>query len=71
MTRITVEQLIMLVAILFIIYFVLNIKETFELLNSDNKESKPNSKPKSTECSETAINNGYTDYIFGGVKFIR
>ena len=67
MTRITVEQLIMLVAILFIIYFVLNIKETFELLNSDNKESKP----KSTECSKTAINNGYTDYIFGGVKFIR
>jgi hypothetical protein len=70
MTTITIEQLIMLVAIFFIIYFVLNIKETFELLNSDNKESKPKSKPKS-ECSETAINDGYTDYIFGGVKFIR
>jgi hypothetical protein len=70
MATITVEQLIMLVAILFIIYFVLNIKETFELLNSDNKEPKPKPKSKS-ECSETAINDGYTDYIFGGVKFVR
>lgn len=62
MTKINIEQLVMLVAIFFIIYFMINIKETFEQL-SPNKKSK--------QCSQKAINDGYNHYIFGGVKFIR
>lgn len=68
MKQINIEQLIMLVAIVFIIYFIMNMKETFA-----HTEIDPNtkSKPKSKECEQQAIDNGYTDYIFGGVKFAR
>ena len=68
MNQINIEQLIMLVAILFIIYFMMNAKETFAEFEQDKKTK---TKPKSTECSQLAIDQGYTDYIFGGVKFIR
>lgn len=63
MTKINIEQLVMLVAIFFIIYFMINIKETFEQLSPKEKSKK--------ECSQKAINDGYNHYIFGGVKFIR
>lgn len=68
MKQINIEQLIMLVAVFFIIYFIMNMKETFAQV-----EKNPNtkSKPKSTECAQQAIDKGYTDYIFGGVKFAR
>lgn len=66
MKQINVEQVIMLVAIFFIIYFMMNIKETFAEVKTDSK-----SKPKSTECAQLAIDKGYTDYIFGGLKFVR
>ena len=66
MNQINIEQLIMLVAIFFIIYFMMNARETFAEFEKDKK-----SKPKSTECSQISIDQGYTDYIFGGVKFIR
>lgn len=68
MKQINIEQLIMLVAIFFIIYFLINMKETFAQVEIDSKDK---SKPKSTECAQLAIDKGYTDYIFGGVKFIR
>ena len=60
MAKINIEQLVMLVAIFFIIYFMINIKETFEQLSPNQKQ-----------CSRKAINDGYNHYIFGGVKFIR
>lgn len=66
MKQINIEQLIMLVAIFFIIYFMMNMKETFAQVEQDKKY-----KPKSTECSQLAINDGYTDYIFGGLKSVR
>lgn len=68
MNQINIEQLIMLVAIFFIIYFMMNAKETFADFEKDKKTK---SKPKSTECSQLSIDQGYADYIFGGVKFIR
>jgi hypothetical protein len=68
MKQINIEQLIMLVAIFFIIYFLMNMKETFAPIEN---ESKVKHKPKSTECAQLAIDKGYNDYIFGGVKFIR
>jgi hypothetical protein len=67
MKQINIEQLIMLVGIFFIIYFLMNIKETFAQLENN----KPTSKPKSTECAQLAIDKGYNDYIFGGLKFVR
>lgn len=68
MKQISIEQLVMLVAIFFIIYFVMNIKETFALIENKSKDEY---KPKSTECAQLAIDKGYNDYIFGGVKFVR
>lgn len=68
MKQINIEQLIMLVAIFFIIYFLMNIKETFAPIEN---ESKDEYKPKTTECGQLAIDKGYNDYVFGGVKFIR
>ena len=64
MKEINVEQLIMLVALLFVIYFFINIKETFDQLKTTEKES-------TKDCSQRAINAAYNDYLFGGVKFIR
>lgn len=68
MKQINIEQLIMLVAIFIIIYFMINMKETFAQVEIDPNNK---SKPKSTECSQLAIDKGYNDYIFGGVKFVR
>lgn len=61
MKDINVEQLIMLVALLFMIYFFMNLKETFDQLKEE----------PSRDCSQKAINTAYNDYVFGGVKFIR
>lgn len=61
--QLTIEDFLMLIVVLFVVYFFLNIKETFEQI-----ETKP--KPKK-ECSQASINSAYNDYIFGGVKFVR
>lgn len=61
MKDINIEQLIMLVALLFMIYFFMNIKETFDQLKEDKTT-------KTKDCSQRSINAAYNDYIFGGVK---
>lgn len=63
--EITKEHFIMLVAVLFILYFVMNIKETF-----DQIMDKP-VKRSTKSCSQKEINAAYNDYVFGGTKFIR
>lgn len=64
MKDINIEQLLMLVALLFMIYFFMNIKETFDQLKEDKA-------PKTKECSQQSVNTAYNDYIFGGAKFVR
>lgn len=63
----TVEHLIVLVAILFILYFMMTtskkIKEQFEQIT--------NSKPKDRACAQESINYAFLDYVFGGVKSTR
>ena len=59
---ITIEHLAMLVAILFIIYFMMTAKENFEQINS---------KPKDRSCAQESINYAYLDYVFGGIKSPR
>lgn len=70
MTTVTITDLLLLIAVLFILYFVMNTilnkkknkKETFE----------QTSQPKTNKaCSQTSINEGYLNYTFGGVKFVR
>lgn len=65
----TVEHLIALVAILFILYFMMTtskkIKEQFEQITNSN------SKPKDRACGQESINYAFLDYVFGGVKSTR
>jgi hypothetical protein len=60
---ITIEHLIMLVAILYIIYFMMTAKENFEQII--------NSRPKNRSCSQESINNAHLNYVFGGIKSPR
>jgi len=61
--NITITHLIILIAVLFGLYFMINIKEQFE-------ETSP--LPKSDKnCSQKSINDAYLNYTFGGLKFIR
>jgi hypothetical protein len=62
---ITIEHLAMLVAILFIIYFMMTAKENFEQITNTN------SKPKDRACAQESINYAFLDYIFGGIKSPR
>jgi hypothetical protein len=62
---ITIEHLAMLVAILFIIYFMMTSKEHFEQITNSN------SKPKDRACAQESINYAFLDYVFGGVKSPR
>ena len=60
--NITITHLIILIAVLFGLYFMINMKEQFE-------ETSP---PKSDKnCSQKSINDAYENYTFGGVKFVR
>lgn len=59
--QMNIMYLIVITLILFSIYYVLTFKiEQFEQNYSKNKE-----------CSQKAINNAYTNYIFSGIKTIR
>jgi hypothetical protein len=62
---ITIEHLVMLVAILYIIYFMMTAKENFEQITNLN------SKPKDRACGQESINYAYLDYVFGGIKSPR
>jgi hypothetical protein len=57
--EITIEHLIMLVAILFILSFLLKAKETFEAGDQ---------KPKSKACGQESVNYGFQHYIFDSPK---
>lgn len=59
--QMNIMYLIVITLILFAMYYMLSLqKEGFEQISSKNKE-----------CSQRAINNAYTNYIFSGMKTIR
>jgi hypothetical protein len=59
-----VEDLITIIAILFLAYFFFVDKK--EHLTAEETE-----KQKNKACSQVSINSGYEDYTFGGKKFVR
>lgn len=64
--EVNIGYFIMLVAILFIIYYIMTIREKFSQIEDKTTKDKT-----SRDCSQRAINFAFTDYIFGGLKFIR
>lgn len=58
--EITFEHLIMLVAILYILMFIIKTKESFET----EMESKDTQKQKSKACSQESVNYGHLHYVF-------
>lgn len=81
MAFVTITDLLMLVAVLFIIYFILNkyMKQNqegfadFEDLKNftENTLSSTRLVAKDKQCSQTSINQNKLDYIFNGKKFVR
>ena len=69
MATVTVTDLLLLIAVLFIVYFIIN-----TMINKKKRETfEQTSKPKTNKaCSQTSINDGYLNYTFGGIKkFVR
>ena len=65
MASVTITDLLMLVAVLFILYFILNTlttKEDFADVNLDSSRTVKIDK----SCSQASINHNYLDYIFKG-----
>ena len=60
--NITITHLIILIAVLFGLYFMINIKEQFEDTSATKSEK---------SSLQKAINDAYLNYTFGGVKFVR
>jgi hypothetical protein len=58
--EITFKHLIMLVAILYILMFIIKTKERFET----EIESKDVQKQKSKACGQESVNSGYLHYVF-------
>lgn len=58
-----VENLITLIAILFIFYFFFVDRKEHLTIEEE--------KTKNKACSQISINSGFLDYTFGGKKFIR
>jgi hypothetical protein len=73
MASVTITDLLMLVALLFVFYFVLNTmlkkKKNKEGFEEESSSKLPVKKDKN--CSQASINQNYLDYIFSGVKSIR
>jgi Ca2+/Na+ antiporter len=72
MASVTITDLLMLVALLFVFYFVLNTmlkKKKEEGFQVESSSTNPVKKDKN--CSQTSINQSYLNYIFSGVKSIR
>lgn len=57
--EITFEHLVILVAILYILMFIIKTKESF-----DQEESKDKPPQKDKACSQASINEGYLHYLF-------
>ena len=68
MATVTITDLLLLIALLFIAYFVMN-----TMINKKKKETFEQTSQRKTNkaCSQTSINEGYLNYTFGGVKFVR
>ena len=65
--KMNLVNLLMLVIILFLVYFFLfTAKEQFDQTNVVILKN-----PDDKKCSEKAINDAYTEYIFGTTKFVR
>lgn len=67
MASVTITDLLMLVAVLFILYFIINTitkktKEDFADVNLDSSRTVKIDK----SCSQASINHNYLDYIFKG-----
>lgn len=66
MESVTITDLLMLVAVLFILYFIINTitktKEDFADVNLDSSRAVKIDK----SCSQASINHNYLDYIFKG-----
>jgi hypothetical protein len=80
MAPVTITDLLMLVAVLFILYFILNTittkKEDFADINDlqnfqENTLASTRLVQKDKSCSQASINQNRLDYIFNGTKFVR
>jgi hypothetical protein len=79
MASVTITDLLMLVAVLFIIYFIFNKfmkKEGFADIEdlqkfTENTLASTRLVEKDKRCSQTSINQTKLDYIFNGKKFVR
>jgi hypothetical protein len=59
--EITIQHLLMLITVLFVLSFLLQKKEKFE-------SEAENAKPKNKACSQQSVNYGFQHYIFSGPK---
>jgi len=80
MAPVTITDLLMLVAVLFILYFISNTittkKEDFADINDlqnfqENTLASTRLVQKDKSCSQASINQNRLDYIFNGTKFVR
>ncbi len=73
MAYVTITDLLMLVAVLFILYFIINTittkktKEDFADVNLDSSRTVKIDK----RCSQASINQNHLDYIFSSTIFVR
>lgn len=67
--KVNIEHLVMLVAILFILFFILNIKENFQ--SEDNNNQNENVKPRDKTCGQESVNYGFLHYIFNTLQSPR
>lgn len=73
MASVTITDLLMLVAVLFILYFIINTittkktKEDFADVNLDSSRTVKIDK----SCSQASINQNHLDYIFSSTRFVR
>jgi hypothetical protein len=82
MASVTITDLLMLVAVLFILYFIsstllsndtFNIKTKKEDFANTVLSTLPSTRPveKNKNCSQASINQNSLDYIFNGKHFVR
>lgn len=73
MASVTITDLLMLVAVLFILYFIINTittKKTKEDFADVNLNS-PRTDKIDKSCSQASINQNHLDYIFSSTRFVR
>lgn len=70
MASVTITDLLMLVAVLFVLYFIINTITT-KKTKEDFADVKKSAVKIDKSCSQASINQNHLDYIFSSTRFVR